>query len=157
MIAGKIKKKDEMAVISERLRLDGKKIALATGCFDILHSGHIDLLRQAKAYGDILIVGANSDASIKQIKGPLRPIVNEEERLENLASLVFVDYVVAFPETSPADLVSMVKPTFFVKGGDWSGKKMSEEDFLRQNGGKIIFVPVRIKTSTTALHSKDDD
>lgn len=154
MIYKKIKKAREISRLAKKNKSEGKKIVLATGCFDILHSGHIFLLREARKLGDVLIVGANSDLSIKKIKGPKRPIVREKMRLLNLASLVPVDYVTTFKETNPAHLAFIIKPNFLVKGGDWSGKKLPEEKVLKRFGGKIVCIPIKIATSTTAIIGK---
>ena len=150
----KIKKRKELAKIAEKLRKSGKKIVLATGCFDILHSGHIQLFNKAKKLGDVLIVGANSDSSIGKIKGPERPIVKEKLRLFNLSSLVPVDYVTSFSELTPAELIAEIKPRVFVKGGDWNGKEILEAGVLKSIGAKAVFVPIEIKTSTTQLAPK---
>lgn len=147
----KIKTRGEIRKLTEFLKKGNKTVVLATGCFDILHSGHIQLLQKAKALGDVLIVGANSDSSIRKIKGPRRPIVREDMRLSNLASLVPVDYVTSFKELTPAELIRETKPHVFVKGGDWRGGELPEESVIKKYGGKIVFVPVKIKTSTTVL------
>lgn len=150
----KIKTKGELIKLAAQIKKRGKKIVLATGCFDILHSGHIQLFNKAKELGDILIVGANSDSSIKQIKGTERPIVEESLRLYNLSSLVPVDYVTSFPEFNPAKIISEIKPDVFVKGGDWRKKEVPETNILKSLGTKVVYIPIEIKTSTTQLASK---
>ena len=151
----KIKSGREIAGLARRLKVSRKKIVLATGCFDILHSGHIDFLRRAKNLGDVLIVGANSDASVKKIKGPPRPIVKEKLRLANLASLVYVNFACSFKETDPTKLILAIRPDVFVKGGDWKNKSLPENKAIYSVGGKVVFLPFKIKISTSDyVHSK---
>jgi rfaE bifunctional protein nucleotidyltransferase chain/domain len=153
----KIIKQSAVHILSKQLQNEGKKVVLATGCFDILHAGHVQLFRKAKQHGDILIVGANSDKSIRKLKGVSRPIVSLNERLANIAEIASVDYVTVFGEHTPAELISRIKPHLFIKGGDWSSKKLIEEHELNKYGGRVIFIPIRIKTSTTALYDKKNN
>lgn len=148
----KIKSRKSLRKHLARHKKGGKKIVLATGCFDILHSGHIELFREARKLGDILIVGANSDKSIRKLKGEPRPFVKESKRLLNIASLSMVDFVTSFGEDTPEKLISELEPHIFVKGGDWKGKEIPEEKILKKYGGRAVFVPIKIKTSTTKIY-----
>ena len=123
-----------------RPRKQGYKIAFTNGCFDILHWGHVQYLQGAKKAARILIVGLNSDRSVRKIKGPKRPIVNEQARANVLASLSCVDYVVLFNEETPLDLIKAVKPDILIKGADWKGKGAVGSDYVRANGGKIEYI-----------------
>jgi len=115
-----------------RLKKQGKKIVFTNGCFDILHKGHVQYLDTAKSFGDILILGLNSDASVSSLKGPNRPINNEEDRAYILAALESVDYVVKFTQDTPYELIKLVKPDTLVKGGDYEGKDVVGQDIAKQ-------------------------
>lgn len=115
----------------------GKKIVFTNGCFDLIHSGHIRLLQFAASCGDILIVGINSDSSVKRLKGDKRPIVPENERAEVLAALSCVDFVVIFHEDTPCSLIELLKPDIHVKGGDYDMDKIPEAAVVRSYGGKM--------------------
>ncbi|MBM3252714.1 MAG: D-glycero-beta-D-manno-heptose 1-phosphate adenylyltransferase [Candidatus Omnitrophica bacterium] len=133
------------------LRRENKKIVFTNGCFDIIHPGHIRSLEEAKRYADILIVGINSDSSIKRIKDDSRPIFNQNERAEILSSLRVVDYVVIFYENTPRDLIKMIRPDFLAKGGDWSIDKIVGGEFVNSYGGKVISLPYLKGYSTTGI------
>ena len=120
--------------------LNNKKIVFTNGCFDILHPGHIHILDQAKSYGDILIVGLNSDNSIKRLKGPSRPKVSQEDRLKILSSIKFVDYVVIFEEETPLKLIEKIKPNVLVKGGDYILEDIVGREFVENNGGQVKII-----------------
>ena len=152
--SAKVKTISEMAHLAKILRREGKSIALTTGCFDILHSGHLNLFNEAKQIGDVLIVGANTDDSIRKIKGPGRPIIGEQYRLFNLASLINVDYVTSFSELEPSAIIKKIRPDFFIKGGDWRGKRIPEEKAVRSCGGRIVFIDIKTPISTTAIVKK---
>ena len=128
----KIKTWDEIAIIVKELKKKDNKIIFTNGCFDILHLGHIKYLEKAKKYGDILILGLNSDASVNKLKGNNRPINTEDDRAYLLASLEVVDYVVVFNEETPIKLIKIVKPDILVKGGDYEGKKVAGEDIAKE-------------------------
>ena|SRR3989344_6857434 len=115
MLKDKIKTREEIAKICEELRRNGKKIVTTNGAFDILHSGHLTSLEKAKSFGDVLIVGLNSDASVRKYKSELRPIINEENRAKMLAGLSVVDYVIIFDEDNPINLLSVIRPNVYVK------------------------------------------
>ena len=131
----------------------GKRIVLTNGCFDLIHVGHVRYLCQARAMGDILIVGLNDDASVSRLKGPSRPIVGQNERAEMLAALECVDYVVLFAEDTASELVAALQPDIYVKGGDYGdgGKDLPETGTVRGYGGRIELVPLVAGRSTTDL------
>lgn len=131
-----------------------KKIVFTNGCFDILHVGHARYLAQAKALGDILVVGLNSDESVKRLKGPTRPIQTEEDRKELLLALKAVDMVVIFSEDTPLELIKKIQPHFLVKGGDWSEDQIVGSDFVKSIGGKVMSLPFSQGKSTTNIVDK---
>lgn len=136
-----------------RLRSEGKRIVFTNGCFDLLHAGHAQYLRRAAALGDVLLVGLNSDASVRRLKGLGRPVQRAADRAYLLASLSCVSYVTIFPEDTPARLIGEVVPHVLVKGGDWKGKKIVGSDVVREHGGvvkTIRFLPGRSTTSILA-------
>ena len=123
-----IKTVEEISILSDELKKRGKKVVFTNGCFDILHVGHVKYLEEAKSYGDVLIVGLNSDESVSRLKGPTRPVNNEDDRAYILASLEVVDYVVKFYEDTPYELIKAIKPHILVKGGDYEGKEVVGQD-----------------------------
>ena len=135
--------------------LDGqrdKRIVFTNGCFDILHVGHARYLEQARALGDILVVGVNSDRSVREIKGKSRPLVPESERAELLAHLESVDFVTVFDESRPDALIEVVKPAIHIKGGDYREEDLPEADVVRKHGGRVIILPlVPGKSSTNVI------
>jgi len=149
----KIKSIEEIGRIVDSLKSEDKKIITINGAFDILHVGHIKILKEAKKQGDILIVGLNSDSSVKINKGPKRPINNERDRAEMLASLEVVDYVVIFNEKTPIKLLDTIKPNIHVNGSDY-GKNCIEAEVVKKNGGKIHIVDLKEGFSTTDLINK---
>lgn len=128
---GKIVTWDELSESVERLRTQGKKIVFTNGCFDIIHVGHIRYLKEAKRLGDILIVGLNSDSSISYIK-PGRPVNLQNDRAEVLASLDMIDYVTIFDESTPYELIKLIKPDILVKGGDWKEEEIIGSDIAKE-------------------------
>ena len=134
--------------------LNKDKIVFTNGCFDILHPGHIHILDQAKSYGDILIVGLNSDNSIKRLKGPSRPKVSQEDRLKILSSIKFVDYVVLFEEETPLKLIEKIKPNFLVKGGDYILEDIIGREFVENNGGQVKIIKLLEGHSSSSLIDK---
>jgi rfaE bifunctional protein nucleotidyltransferase chain/domain len=132
--------KSEIKKICLRLKGEGKKIVFTNGCFDILHAGHIDYLTKAKALGDILIVGVNSDKSVREIKGGNRPIVPEQERALIISNLKPVDYVTLFDEPTPKELIEFLIPDILVKGADWDMDKIVGKDIVEANGGKVLTI-----------------
>lgn len=137
-----------------RLKSQGKKIVMTNGCFDILHKGHVDYLKKARALGDVLIVAVNSDASVQQLKGPTRPIVPLENRMEVLAALGCVDYVVPFSEETPQRLISEVLPDILVKGGDYKVEQIAGHKEVLANGGKVEILNFVDNCSTSSIVSK---
>ena len=134
-----------------KLKNENKKIVFTNGCFDIIHSGHIYYLKEAKTFGDILVVALNSDNSIKRIKGKNRPIISEKNRLIIMESLYFVDYVTIFNEDTPYNLIKEITPNILVKGGDWEINKIVGKDIVEKNGGKVINIPYQKGISTTEI------
>lgn len=138
----------------EILHRSGKKIALTNGTFDILHAGHVRYLNEARKLADCLVLGLNSDASVKQYKSDKRPIVPQIERAEVIDSLKAVDYVVIFEETTADNLISKVKPDIYVKGGDYTEETLPETASVKKYGGKIAFIKVVEGCSTTNIIEK---
>jgi len=124
--------REKIISIRKALKVLDKKVVFTNGCFDILHKGHVQYLDTAKSFGDILILGLNSDASVSSLKGPNRPINNEEDRAYILAALESVDYVVKFTQDTPYELIKLVKPDTLVKGGDYEGKDVVGQDIAKQ-------------------------
>jgi rfaE bifunctional protein nucleotidyltransferase chain/domain len=128
-----------------------KKIVFTNGCFDILHRGHLTYLNDAKKLGELLVVGINSDESVRKLKGPLRPVNNEDDRKFALENLKSVDYVFVFDEETPLSLIEKINPSVLVKGGDWSVDKIVGADFVLKNGGKVLSLPFIDGFSTTSF------
>ncbi|MBI4144300.1 D-glycero-beta-D-manno-heptose 1-phosphate adenylyltransferase [Candidatus Woesearchaeota archaeon] len=147
----KIKTREEIAKIVAELKTQGKKIITTNGCFDILHTGHATYLEQAKKLGDVLIVGLNSDASVRTYKGPERPINKQEDRALMLAALESVNFVTIFEEPTPIPLLEQIKPHVHVKGGDYTKEKMCETPTVEKHGGKIVILPLIEGKSTTNI------
>jgi rfaE bifunctional protein nucleotidyltransferase chain/domain len=150
MIMNSIVTLDALKKERERFRKEKKKVVFTNGCFDIIHRGHVEYLTKAKALGDILVVGVNSDSSVRRIKGPLRPIVTQEDRMFVLASLRPVDYVCLFEEDTPFELIRALIPDILVKGSDWDINKIVGKEIVESTGGRVAtidFVPNRSTTS----------
>lgn len=135
-------------------RVKSNKIVFTNGCFDLVHVGHLHTLSEAKKLGDKLIVALNSDASVKKLKGNLRPIIPQLERMELIAALEFVDAVILFEEETPLQLIKSIVPDVLVKGGDWELEKIVGNDIVRQNGGEVVAIPFKEGYSTTDLIHK---
>jgi len=135
----------------KKLRGSGKRIVFTNGCFDILHCGHIRYLQAARQTGDVLIVALNSDRSVQTIKGPLRPIIQETQRAEVLASLGCVDVVILFDDPDPLALIQSIKPDVLVKGKDWAEDEIVGADVVKANGGRVVRVPVVADISTSEI------
>jgi len=133
------------------LRAAGKTIVFTNGVFDLLHLGHVRYLQQARALGDALVVGVNSDRSVRAIKGPSRPIVPEDERAEVLAALACVDAVVVFDGDTPHDLIAALQPDVLVKGDDWAADAIVGRDIVEARGGKVIRMPIEPGYGTSAI------
>lgn len=137
-----------------RWRLKSKTIAFTNGVFDILHPGHIAVLAKAASFADVLIVGVNSDASVKRLKGNSRPVNNEKSRTLILASLIMVDAVVIFEEDTPLELIKKIKPDTLIKGGDYTIDTIVGAKEVMANGGKIEIIPIEEGFSTTGIIEK---
>lgn len=150
----KIKSQASLAKTVSSLKKQGKKIVFTNGCFDLLHFGHAKYLEDARRKGDILIVGLNSDSSVRKIKGPKRPLVTQNYRLGLLAALESVDYVVLFNEDTPLQLIKKLKPDILVKGADWNKNNIVGGRFVRSLGGKVSTVRLVRGLSTSNLLKK---
>jgi len=149
----KIYSKESLKPIVEKWKTEGE-VVFTNGCFDILHLGHVDYLEKARALGSRLIVGLNTDASVKRLKGPTRPVVDENARTRVMASLAFVDAVILFDEDTPFDLISFIKPDILVKGDDYTIDKIVGADVVMENGGEVKTVPLVKGYSTTDVITK---
>ncbi|MBQ6157083.1 MAG: D-glycero-beta-D-manno-heptose 1-phosphate adenylyltransferase [Bacteroidales bacterium] len=137
--------------VENAVKLHQQKIVFTNGCFDVLHFGHVHYLLQAKELGDILVVGLNSDDSVRRLKGPSRPINGEKERAFVLAALTCVDYVVVFEEDTPKELIETVRPDVLVKGGDYALDQIVGADFVTRNGGSVTTLPFVEGFSSTRI------
>jgi D-beta-D-heptose 7-phosphate kinase/D-beta-D-heptose 1-phosphate adenosyltransferase len=144
----------ELRPLLEILRAAGKKIVFTNGCFDIIHTGHTRYLATARFLGDVLIVAANSDSSVRVIKGEKRPINPQAERAEVLAALESVDFVTIFDEPDPYRVIAELQPDVLVKGGDWPIEKIIGRDIVEARGGRVINVPYVEGSSTTGIIEK---
>ena len=151
---GKVIRRGEVLQLIEELHNSGLTVVTTNGCFDILHVGHIRYLQKTKSYADILIVLLNSDKSVRSIKGPTRPINNENDRAEVLCALSCVDYVVMFDEDSPRNLLDEMKPDVYTKGADYTMETLPEADIMRKNNTKVEFINFVEGKSTTNIINK---
>ena len=126
--------------LSNEIKNKNNKIVFTNGCFDILHAGHVSYLKTAKNYGDILILGLNSDASVRRLKGESRPINSEKDRALIMSALRFVDYVVIFDEDTPYELIKQIIPNVLVKGGDYKPSEVVGKDIVEENGGRVEII-----------------
>ena len=147
----KIKKLKELLREVKKLKESGSKIVFTNGCFDLLHVGHLRVFREAKRRGDILIVGLNSDASVKKLKGPDRPLVPEKERAELLANLELIDYVIIFAEETPENLIRAIRPDVLVKGADYKLRQIVGLEDVYNNGGEVVQIPILPRHSTSQM------
>ncbi len=137
----KIKEGEELKRILLNLKAKKKRIVFTNGCFDLLHAGHIQYLEKARALGDVLVVGLNTDRSVRMIKGPLRPILPEAERAEILSGLWCVDYITLFDEPTPLRLIDFLRPDILVKGGDYQKETVVGRDVVEASGGEVVILP----------------
>jgi len=147
----------DMTTLQPRLhhwRAVGGRIVFTNGCFDILHPGHVELLAQCRDFGDYVVVGLNSDASVRKLKGPNRPINDQLSRAVVLAGLSFIDAVIIFEEDTPLRLITDIAPDILVKGGDYKASEIVGADIVRKNGGEVRIVPLVGGYSTTAIIGK---
>ncbi len=150
---GQVLTRSELVKRIEHVRKN-KKIVFTNGCFDLLHVGHVRYLKEASKLGDYLVVGINSDSSVKVLKGPTRPVQSESDRAEILANLISVDFVSVFDESTPLELIKSIKPDILVKGGDWKPDQIVGSDFVIANGGKVMSLQFVDGKSTTSLIEK---
>jgi len=146
--------RDTLAAAVRRLQRAGRRVVFTNGCFDLLHVGHVRYLRQAREFGDALVVGVNSDASVRRLKGPGRPITPAKERAEILAALACVDFVTIFGAATPLQLIRAVGPDVLVKGGDWALDAIVGREVVEARGGRVVAIPFVKNRSTTALVGK---
>lgn len=142
---------NELAEIRAGLKKEGKKVVFTNGCFDLLHAGHIDYLTKAKALGDVLIIGLNSDDSIRRLKGDKRPLLPHDERAFAIWNLKAVDYVTIFEQDTPFELIQTIIPDILVKGGDWSLDNIVGRDVVESNGGVTTNIPFVVNRSTSSI------
>jgi len=156
MTTGKILSLEDLAERAKALRAAGKKVVATNGCFDLLHVGHVRYLKAARARGDILVVGLNGDPSVRQLKGPGRPLNSEKDRAEVLAALESVDLIAIFPEDRATRFIQSVAPDVYVKGGDYKAETLNSEEraVLEKLGTKIEIVPFEKGYSTSGLLEK---
>ena len=154
---GKVVERKNITKLVQDLKSQGKTIVTTNGCFDILHVGHVRYLQKTKTYADAMIVCLNSDVSVKKIKGPDRPINNENDRAEILCALECVDYVVLFDESSPVDLLCEIKPDVYTKGADYTIETLPEAKPVMQNGGRVEFISFVEGKSTTNVIKKIEE
>lgn len=150
----KIKSLSSILRIVSRFRREGKSIGFTNGCFDILHPGHVHYLERAKKYVDILILGLNSDKSVRKIKGPNRPVNNHNDRAKVIAGLDAVDYVVIFDDPTPYEIVKKIKPDYLFKGGDWKKSEVVGREIVESYGGRVVIIPYLKGYSTTSVIKK---
>jgi len=141
----------QLKTIRKRLKSENRKVVFTNGCFDLIHAGHIDYLSKAKKMGDVLIVGLNSDSSVKRIKGNKRPILKESERIFILSNLKSVDYIVVFKEDTPEKLINELVPDILVKGADWKINEIVGKDVVLNNGGEVKTIKFVNNQSTTKI------
>ncbi|MBN1571721.1 MAG: D-glycero-beta-D-manno-heptose 1-phosphate adenylyltransferase [Deltaproteobacteria bacterium] len=154
MSRDKIYKSDELAGVIRGLKAEGKTVVFTNGCFDILHVGHVRYLAVAKGEGDVLVVGVNSDSSVRGLKGQGRPVQDEESRAEIIASLRSVDYVVIFDESDPLSLILKLKPDVLVKGEDWQAGEIIGGKEVESWGGRVVRAKLSPGSSTTSIIEK---
>lgn len=154
VLEAKIQKLGKLQKTISGLKKNAKTIVFTNGCFDLLHFGHVKYLEDAKAKGDILVVGVNSDASVKKIKGKKRPIISQEDRIRVIAALESVDFAVLFEEETPIKVIKTIQPDILVKGADWNKNEIVGSDFVQSYAGKIARIKLVKGRSTTDLIKK---
>jgi D-glycero-beta-D-manno-heptose 1-phosphate adenylyltransferase len=141
----------DLIITLKYLRESGKRIVFTNGCFDILHIGHVRYLAEARAKGDVLVLGLNSDASVKSIKSDSRPVVSQDQRAEVLAGLASVDYITIFDEPDPLELIQAIKPDILAKGADWEETKIIGSDAVKSYGGEVARIKLVPDISTSRI------
>ena len=157
ILNSKILDKERLLVKLTDWKKENKKIVFTNGCFDLIHLGHIEVIARSADLGDILIIGVNTDNSIKRLKGPNRPIVEEISRAKQLAALEFVDAVVFFDQDTPIDLIKVINPNVITKGGDYNSNQVIGNDIVTQNDGEVVIIPLTQGYSTTSILEKIKD
>jgi len=150
----KLKTLPQLVSILKNKKRSGQKVVFTNGCFDILHLGHVRYLTKARSLGDLLVIGLNTDSSVRKLKGPTRPVTPEKERAEVLGALACVDYIVFFSDSTPERLIRALRPDFLVKGGDWRKEQIVGSAFVESYGGKARSLPFVKGFSTTGLIKK---
>ena len=148
---GRIVSTEELIAVAGRAVRGSRRVVFTNGCFDLLHPGHIRTLEEARSLGDVLVVGLNSDASVKRLKGPDRPLFNDMERAELLASLAAVDLVVVFTEDNPREIIARLLPDVLVKGADWGSNAIVGREEVEAAGGQVVSISLDPKYSTTRI------
>ncbi|MBI3110033.1 MAG: D-glycero-beta-D-manno-heptose 1-phosphate adenylyltransferase [Ignavibacteriales bacterium] len=151
---GEVLSREALAAVCTRVKKAGKRVVFTNGCFDILHRGHVDYLTKAKALGDLLVVGVNGDDSVRRLKGPNRPVVNQDDRAAVLAALAAVDYVSLFDEDTPFELIRAIVPDVLVKGADWSVEAIVGKDVVEAAGGTVQTLEFLPNRSTSSIIQK---
>ena len=146
-----LKSTSELQKILNQWNAENQSVVFTNGCFDIIHPGHIHILEKAKSYGDVLIVGLNSNRSVKNLKGKSRPINSESDRIKILCSIKHVDHVIVFDEDTPIELIELINPNFLVKGGDYNKSEIVGADLVEKNGGSVIIIDLLKNYSTSSL------
>ena len=147
----KIRSLGELALVRRKLRREGKTVVFTNGCFDLLHGGHIRLFREAKRRGDVLVVALNTDASVRRLKGPSRPIFPLKERLEVLSAVADIDYLTWFAENTPRKIIAALLPDVLIKGGDWTPDEVVGRAEIEAAGGRVVIVPYFKGHSSTSI------
>ncbi len=150
----KIKSRGELAALCEEFRQEGKRVGFTSGVFDLLHAGHVEYLEKARSFCDVLIVGLNSDTSVRRYKGENRPYVPEKLRAQVLAGLASVDYVFIFNERRNKENILALRPDFYIKAGDYSPEQLTSKEIVESVGGRVVLIPIKTKISTTQIVQK---
>ncbi|MBN2119451.1 MAG: D-glycero-beta-D-manno-heptose 1-phosphate adenylyltransferase [Candidatus Omnitrophica bacterium] len=153
-MGSKLIKASRLSPLIKTLKKKNKEIAFTNGCFDLIHPGHIKLLKESKKHADILILGLNSDRSIRKIKGKKRPILNQKARIEILSGISYVDYIVVFRENTPLNLIRKIKPDVLIKGDDWKKDQIVGRTLVEKHRGKVIRIKLKKGYSTSKLIEK---
>lgn len=153
-IKSKLLTRDQLRNLREVWSFKERRVVFTNGCFDLLHLGHIEYLAKASDLGDVLVIGLNSDSSVRRLKGPGRPVTNEEARAMILSSLSFVTAVILFDEETPYDLIAAVQPDVLVKGADYKPEEIAGHDIVLARGGEVVTVPLTAGYSTTDILKK---
>ncbi len=151
MIKKKIKAREELAKLCQKWKREGKRIGFTSGAFDLIHGGHVKYLEEAKKLCDVLIVGLNSDSSVKRYKGPHRPILPQDERAQIIGGLESVDYLFIFEERRNKENIEALKPDYYIKGGDYPQEELTSKEAIEKLGGEVKIIPILFKTSTTKM------